>query len=313
VSYSDLLADSPQATIFCQPWWLDAVAPGRHEVITVGKDGMTEAAWPLVDQPSRSGRVFGMPPLTPWLGILFSQHGTSSQPSRLAREKRLIEELADKLPRFGTMQSLFHPSFDYWLPLSWKGFSQTTWYSHALTDLSSLESVWTGFEKNTRTAIRKAEGLGIEVEASSTVDDFWKLHQMAFTRQGMRAPYGRELLERIDDVCDARECRRILLARAPDGTVHAGAYIVWDEKSAYYLLGGGHPQHRASGAGALVVWEAIKWASEVTRAFDLEGSSVEGIERFFRSFGGFPRPYYEITRVDSKLRRWVNAGRAALS
>jgi len=46
----------------------------------------------------------------------------------------------------------------------------------------------------------------------------------------------------------------------------------------------------------LLIHESIKFASTVSRAFDFEGSMIEGIETFFRRFGCEPAVYYEISK-----------------
>jgi hypothetical protein len=69
------------------------------------------------------------------------------------------------------------------------------------------------------------------------------------------------------------------------GNAHAATLLVFDERSAHYLLGGADPRHRGSGAASLLVWDAIQFAAGHSKLFDFEGSMVEGIARFFRGFG----------------------------
>jgi hypothetical protein len=68
---------------------------------------------------------------------------------------------------------------------------------------------------------------------------------------------------------------------------------VWDPESAYYLMAGSDPRLRSSGAINLLTWEAIRFAGQVTRRYDFEGSMLRLVERFIRTFGGrqvqFPR------------------------
>ncbi len=75
------------------------------------------------------------------------------------------------------------------------------------------------------------------------------------------------------------------------------AYVVWDRHAAYYLLGGGDPELRTSGASSLLMWEAILRAREVTDVFDFEGSMLKPVERFFRAFGGHQTPYLYVSRT----------------
>jgi hypothetical protein len=51
------------------------------------------------------------------------------------------------------------------------------------------------------------------------------------------------------------------------------------------------------------MWEAIKFASTVTKRFDFEGSMIEPVERFFRAFGAKQTPYFALTHRPS---RWLN-------
>ena len=93
------------------------------------------------------------------------------------------------------------------------------------------------------------------------------------------------------------------IAQDKKGRNHAGVLIVWDENSAYYLMGGGNPKLRNSGATSLCMWEAIKFASTVTKKFDFEGSMIESVERFFRAFGATQKPYFHITKTPSYILR----------
>jgi hypothetical protein len=79
--------------------------------------------------------------------------------------------------------------------------------------------------------------------------------------------------------------------------VHAVAYVVWDRHAAFYLLGGGDPELRTSGAASLLMWEAIMQARGVTDVFDFEGSMLKPIERFFRAFGAQQTPYLYVSRT----------------
>ena len=58
----------PDEPIFHQPWWLDAAAPRRWDVVTVDRGGRTVAALPFVVRGPRRFRVLSQPALTPFLG-----------------------------------------------------------------------------------------------------------------------------------------------------------------------------------------------------------------------------------------------------
>jgi hypothetical protein len=98
--------------------------------------------------------------------------------------------------------------------------------------------------------------------------------EQTFARQGQKAPVSMTQLERLDSACASRGARAMLFARDDAQRVHAVSYIVWDQNAAYYLLGGGDPELRTSGASSLLMWESIMRARAVTDVFDFEGSML---------------------------------------
>ena len=52
-AYDDFVASSPQGSIFCTSWWLDAVAPGRWRTHVVEEKERIVAAWPTVVRTTR--------------------------------------------------------------------------------------------------------------------------------------------------------------------------------------------------------------------------------------------------------------------
>ena len=99
---------------------------------------------------------------------------------------------------------------------------------------------------------------------------------------------------------DVRKARKRLTVRDDLGI--DSFYAVWDENAAFYLLGGGDPELRNSGATSLLLWELIMRARAVTNVFDFEGSMIESVERFFRAFGGRQTPYLRVSRTTLRGR-----------
>jgi lipid II:glycine glycyltransferase (peptidoglycan interpeptide bridge formation enzyme) len=200
------------------------------------------------------------------------------------------------LPAYDYFSQNFHYSVENWLPFYWKGFQQTTCYTYVIDDLTNLDQVRSEFQKNIRYDIQKASKR-LRVHSEYGIDKFLDVNELTFSRQGLPLPYSRAFVYRLDDACSARSARKIFFAEDESGRVHAVAYIVWDERSAYYLMGGGDPELRASGATSLVLWEAIKFSHQVSRRFDFEGSMIEPIERFFRAFGVRQVPYFYMVNA----------------
>ena len=299
-AYDAFVARSPERSLFVYSWWLDAVAGGAWRPHGVEEKGEMVAAWPTVQRLTRLGTVHGGARLTPFLGPLFAPDDDPAR--RRSREVRCLDLLVDELGPFAHLEARCNPTFDYWTPLSWRGFTQTTRYTWRLTDLGDLESVLAGIKGNVRGDIRKAERQEVEV-AEGSLQEFVSIQAKTAEHKGFGSGQGNPVLERIDAAAAPRGARTILVARGADGLVHAGVYLVHDDRFTYYLAGGSDPALRSSGAGSLVVWAAIRTAAERGLGFDFEGSMIAGVERFFRAFGGEPAPYSVVRATPSRALR----------
>jgi Acetyltransferase (GNAT) domain len=270
--------------LFQQPWWLDAVAPGAWDAAIVTKDGEIVGRLPYVRMRRFGVTILGQPMLTPFVGP-WIKPGTGKIHTQLEREYEILRGLVEALPGHDVFLQNFHYSMTNCLPFYWQGFSETVRYTYVLDELDDHDKIWAGFRQEVRTRIRKAERQ-VVVRAIDDVELFIALNQMTYERQGIPMPYPAELIRRLDAACSARGVRRIMLAEGADGIPHAALYLVWDSVSAYDLMGGSDPSLHASGAITLLTWEAIKYAGQVTRRYDFEGSMLRGVERFIRAFGG---------------------------
>jgi hypothetical protein len=287
-------------TIYRQPWWLDAVVPGQWGEVVVKRGEDIAARLPYVVGKRAGFTMLRMPPLTQFLGP-WIRPGEGKTATRLANEKDLMSELIDGLPRFDHFRQNFQHSITNWLPFYWKDFTQTTRYTYRLGDLSDPELLWSGLAENVRRAVRKAEKT-LSVRSDLGLEEFLRLNALTFSRQGTETPYSDELVGRLDAACVERNVRKMLFAEDSDGRLHAAVYIIWDNDAAYNLMLGSDPDVRNSGASSLVMWEAIRFASTVTKAFDFEGSMIESIERSFRSFGASQVPYFQVSRMSRRMK-----------
>jgi Acetyltransferase (GNAT) domain len=301
--YRELSAHDRTIPLFCRPFWLDAVCgAGNWDVAIVDRGGRVVGALPYRLRSRFGFTLIEMPLLTQFMGPWLSLPAGQRNHSRLSFEKEVLTELIDQLPAFDYFRQNFHYSVTNWLPFHWKGFQQTTRYTYVLEDLSDPRALFADLRSNIKTDIKKAQK-SVRVVEGDDLGKFFAVNQLTFDRQSREPPYDLALLERLDAACVEKGCRRMLFAEDAGGAVHAAIYVVWDDQSAYYLLGGGNPKLRGSGATSLLLWGAIQHAATVTRRFDFEGSMVEPIERFFRAFGAAQKPYFQITKIATRRMR----------
>lgn len=301
--YRHLCNTEPSIPLFSQAWWLDAVAGNNWEVALVHKGDEVAAALPYVEKRRLGQTVLSQPPLTQTLGP-WIRETNAKYAKRLSREKDLMEALIEQLPPYAHYSQNWHYSQTNWLPFFWKGFKQTTRYTYRIESLGNDDALWSELQPNIRTDIKKAVNReGVMVRTDLGIDDFFDLNCKIFQRQGKPVPYTKAFVEKLDKAAESQGARRIFIAEDAKGRRHAGAYLVWDCNAAYYLMGGGDPELRKSGATSLCVWEAIRFAATVTKSFDFEGSMLEPVERFFRSFGAVQTPYHNVSHTPSRILR----------
>ena len=298
-------------SLFQQPWWLEAVAPGSWHEITVKKGEEVLLRFPYVMEKKNGLASLTMPAITQTLGPWMKElNGKIS--SQLSLQKELMSELIRKLPYHDSFYQRLHYSITNWLPFYWSGFSQTTRYTYVIEGLSNLDAVWDGMKCNIRNKIRKAEKAGVRVTDTDDIETFLDLNEMTFLRQGLPLPFSRDFVRRLNSACARENARKIFITYGQDGRPQTGLFCVYDGRAMYNLLQGGDPALRASGANAMAMWESIKFASKVTMTYDFEGSMIEPIEEFFRSFGGVQKPYFEIEKVNSRRMKMRHHGRQLL-
>jgi hypothetical protein len=257
--------------------------------------------------------------LTPYLGILYCRP-TEKYVTRISFEKEIAGAFASYLKgEFDFIQFRFPPEVLDLQPFIWEGFDAGVRYTYRLS-LSSLDTVLTNMDSRRRWDLTKAERLGIKIEKNVSFERVLRLCELTFRRQRQKVLFS-PIAKRIEsELRNAGRCSGFL-ARGSDGAELGAVWIVWDEKRAYYLLGGYDDSAKSSSAIAFALWHAIQFvALELgLPEFDFEGSMVAPIEQFFRKFGGVLMPTFTITyhkpvslvrRVARKVARVVRKSRS---
>jgi len=302
--YRNLCETDKTIPIFSRSWWLDAVCGENNwDVAIVERGGDIIGSMPYYKKVLWRYAILTQPPLTQTLGP-WIRHSNAKYSKILGYQKDVMDGLIKQLPHFDYFFQNWHYSNLNWLPFYWHGFQQTTNYTYVLSNLADESKLWSDFQENIRTDIRKAsKRFGLQIKDDLEVSEFLHLNRLTFSRQRKKMPYSESLVTQIDSACVSNCCRKIFIAEDSEGKRHAGVYIIWDENSAYYLLGGSDPLLRNSGAMSLCLWEAIRFAATVTMRFDFEGSMIEPVERFCRAFGAKQTPYFNITKTPSRILR----------
>ena len=294
--WNEFVDKSPQGSIFAKTFWLDAVGSRYNILGCFDKGDRMVAGMPITE--GKKGYV-AMPKLTQTLGIVFSDFSEMKYVKRISKEKDIIMDFVDNIPKFKYFDCGFHYNFTNWMPFLWKGYKQQTRYTYVIEDIQNLEKVRGEFADNTKSVITKAIGRNLKVVDNLTLTDMYNMLKKTFERQGMSVPFDFNWFRNFDEIISKNNARKIFFTVDEQNNLHAALYLVYDKNSAYYLLGGADPEFRSSGAMYLNVFEAIRYSAEFTNKFDFEGSVVPQIESMFRSFGAAQKQYFRISKNNS--------------
>ena len=301
-------------SIFEQPWWLDAVAPGRWAAAEVRRDDKVVARLPYAQRRRLGLTTIGQPPFTQTLGPWLAPRACKYA-QQLETEKKLIGELIEMLPPFDFFRQSFSPMLTNWLPFYWAGFRRP--FATPTASRICPTSIVSAANSRSTSAAGSARR-----SPSSRSTTTIRSRSCCGSTADLRPP-GREiadspeLVRRLDAACAQRGARRILGAVDARGRIHAALFVVWDERNLYALINARDPELQALGANTLLYWEAIRLASQVSRVFDFEGSMLEPIDTSSAgSAAGRPptsRSRVPGSRPSRRWRRGRLARRSAVS
>ena len=282
-------------SIFESDWWLNIVTGREWQQINIDKKGDIVASFAFPVQKKFFGKTkIIMPQMTQTLGIWFKNVEKKSNKD-LDFQKKLINEIMDKIPKTTQFDICLDPSNEYVLPFLWKGYAVKPRYTYRIDDLSDLDHIFMNFTTTKRNDIRRAQK---ELIISKTTDTDALIYMMkkTFERQNRKCPYNENIIREIVSECTKRNQGMMVSTKTASGELCAVAYFVYDSNVCYYLFSGFDDKYSNTGAQALNIWEGIQFASGVSKIFDFEGSMIEGIEGFVRGFGARPVIYYEISK-----------------
>ncbi|MCT7560534.1 GNAT family N-acetyltransferase [Aliarcobacter butzleri] len=306
--YREFCKKEKDIPIFSKDWWLDTVCQESDwDVVLFEKGGEIWASLPYQKTKKAIFDIIIMPELTQTMGIYIKYPLKQKYYKKLSWEKEVMENIISAFPKVDYFSQNFHHSLTNWLPFYWNGFTQTTRYTYIIENIT-IEELEKNLETDIRRRRRKAYELGIEIVESDDIEKFYELNSMTFQRQGLKIPYSIDFVRKIYTICKENNAVKIYFAKY-ENEIIAANFLVYDDNTVYYLMGGINAEKRDLGAMDAIQFESIKFALENGKRFDFEGSMIESIEKYFRSFGAVQTPYYSIKKTNSnilKIRNFIN-------
>ena len=198
--WNHFVDQSPQGFLWDYSWWLNAITDSDFKICALfDEDNLIIAGLAL---PYFSSGNIHQPPLTQSLGMLYedmSKRNNMRLQKQLTNQKeysnQIIEFVMKDIKRF-SMQ--FNYNYDYWLPLYWKKFTQTTLYTYVI-DYSNyvLEEEFKRFSKGHKWILNKVEKKSdLQVVKTDDVEEYLVESDKTYLRQGVKKPYSNDTVRR---------------------------------------------------------------------------------------------------------------------
>lgn len=300
-AYIAFCASHPDVPLFLQPWWLDAVTKpdGKEWEVLLARDknGEIEGVMPYLLRKRACFKYIVMPQQTQLSGILVRPDIAANQEQTFAVCQQIAEQLSQMgLAYYYQQYQPASPCVDAMCTLGFKTRERVT---YRVEDLSDLEAVVASFSKNKRRQLQKANNL--HVEKAMTAAEFYQFHVHCLSARKRNISYSQDLFAKIERESRSHNQSQIISICDGEGKTYAAAFLVWDKKILYYLIPTYDPAFGDSGAGALLVLEAMKQAKEKHLRFDFEGSMNKGIAMHYRQFGSSATTYYSVEKYYNPL------------
>ena len=292
-----LLHTPPDIPIFHKPFFLDIVTNKSWDVCAIIKNDELIATLPFYIRKHKGLTFLDQPQLTQFLGPWIKQD-TLNKIGNI-KHHEIIEKLYEQLPHFDYCYHHWHYNYQNWLSLYWGNYKQTTRYTYIIPYDNKIENVWENINHSTKRKILKCQN-NYKVETINDFEIFFKIIENNFIIKNKKNPYNYSIFKEIDKACKNNNSRIILAAFDESNIIQGVIYLLFDTNSMFYFSGGCDNKGFSDDVIKLLFWEAIKIANEKKLTFDFEGSMMKNIEFFFNSFGSIQKPYFAISKVNSR-------------
>jgi hypothetical protein len=202
-------------TLFEEPYWLNAVAPGEWQALEVKERDKVVGRLPIVQKVRSGVQAVSVPVFTPWLGPWVRRPTETDVDG--SDEYEILSAPIKQLPSAQRILIPCAPELTNLMPFQWAKFDLRLGYTHRLDNLQSEEALWSGLRSEVRSRCRKAEKLTV-VNRAPSIQSFIEVLEKTFKRQNMDISSSFPVFERMDEVMSRRKQRAIYSAeRTPRG------------------------------------------------------------------------------------------------
>lgn len=227
---------------------------------------------------------------TPYCGLIAQPKSIRTLSSEVYFQ--LIDFAIQNLPRYDQLYVDMYPLLE--IADNFAYYNDT--FKLKRTSILSLEAtnLFENYKPSLQRQIKKAKKY-LHITFEENLQPLITLYQNIFTKQGVKAPIHEQTMKHLYKCMQQMNCGKIMYATDNQGSYYAGLMMLYDETTAYYILGGSDTEKNNSGAMSFLMHEAIHFAQDLGKVFfDFEGSMHDGIHRFFMNFNPTEKYYLSI-------------------
>lgn len=291
----------PDIPIFMHNWWMDAVSAGKQwdMLMSLDKNGEVRAAMPYMYNKKWGMKYISMPAHTFYGGIWLRWDIKEN----LMLVKQVCEDFAKqlkelKLAYYSQLYTIGSPCADIMKSLGFRVKQKT---AYRIEDLNNLNDLLNSFSKNKKKQLQKALALNVSNNISS--EDFYVFLSENAEKKGKKTDITREDFLVLYNKAIRNEQGQLLSITDQQGNTLSAAFLVWDKRSLYLLKQSTAIDAKSSGAGELLVWEAIKEAEKRKLQFDFCMTDKDDCKQFMANNTTFTNisKYYNFLFFFTKL------------
>src|SRR5277367_1249726 len=298
-SWDSLVSKSPHGTVFHFSWWLAAAAASFRILVARDEKGQLVGGLPLPSKSTAGIKLFHSPALTPYLGPIFDISGADGVCEQLHLMRSCGEALARAIGSFDSFRYIAGADAPDLQGFLWAGFSASLAYTFRFSSKQSITEISKSMTRTHMQKLTKAKRLNLEVIRDETVDTLLELNKMTFERKGAAIPFDAGLVRALWEASHSRGQADLYVAKTGNGQPVAALLTVHDARTTYQIVSGFNPSFPDVPGQKVVLWTALQDAIEAGRNYDFEGSSLGGVETFYRRWGCDAVPVWKIEKTGS--------------
>ena len=272
--YDACISKAYNSKIYAYSWYLDCVCDDWDVLV---KDDY-EAVMPLPKRKKFGIHYVYLPPWTQQLGVF----------SRNRIENKLINYFINSIPKkFGFINTHLNAANPF------QSNDSITRSNYELLLHKEYNEIIKGYSKGRKSSISKAKKYSLQIVEDYNYLEIKKLFQDNIGNQLTIKKSDYDRLDKLLQITTTKNYIKSIAILKGDMLV-GGAFFLIDKPRITYLISAVNKLGRETQAMSLLIDEMIKKFSNSQYILDFEGSEIEELAFFFKSYGAINNVYTEI-------------------